>query len=376
MNFAFSEEQEEFREGLRRFLEETSPVSEVFRLMETPEGYDPGVWKRMGEELGLQGLCIPEDQGGQGFGFLELAVVFEEMGRVLLCAPYFSTVCLAASALLECGDPAAQRRWLPRIASGETIATLALLDEGELWDPGAVALELVPDGDGCVLHGRKRLVTDGATAELVLVAAREPGTRGPEGVTLLAAETGARGLTPRPLEPLDATRKLADLEFDGVRAEPVGTRGGAAPLLERVLDRARVALSMESVGGAQRCLDTAVAYARERVQFARPIGSFQAIKHRCAEALLELECARSTAYWASWAASEADDELPLAASVAKSSCDEAYLRLADDNIHIHGGLGVTWEAEPHLYLKRAKSTETLLGNPTWQRDRIARIGGY
>jgi alkylation response protein AidB-like acyl-CoA dehydrogenase len=376
MNFAFSEEQETFRETLRRFFEEKSPTEEVFRLLETPEGFDPSLWKQMGAELGLQGVHVPEDYGGQGFGFLELGLVLEEMGRALCCAPYFSTVCLAANAILNAGTEEQKRRWLPGIATGETIASLALLEEGDRWDAEGVALAFARDGEAYRLDGRKRLVTDGATAQLVVVAARRPGTRGAEGLTLLVASGDAAGLEAKPLEPLDATRKLADLRFRGVRAELLGEEGAAAPALAKTLDQARVGLALESLGGAQRCLDSAVDYAKQRVQFARPIGSFQAIKHRCADLLLELESARSAAYWASWVASEDAEELPLAASTAKSVCDETYLRASADNVHIHGGIGVSWEADPHLYFKRAKSTEALLGSPTWQRARIAELKGF
>jgi alkylation response protein AidB-like acyl-CoA dehydrogenase len=376
MNFGFNDEQEAFRETLRRFFQEKSPTAEVFRLMETAEGHDPAVWKQMAGELGLQGVHLPEDYGGQGFGFLELALAVEEMGRALVCAPYFSTVCLAANAILNAGDEDQKRRWLPGIAAGQSVATLALLDDGDRWDADAVAMEFTRDGDAFLLEGRKRLVTDGAAAGLVVVAARRPGTRGAEGLTLLVARGDDAGLAATPLEPLDATRKLADLEFRGVRAELLGDEGAAGPALAWTLDQARVCLAIESVGGAQRCLESAVGYAGERVQFGRPIGSFQAIKHRCAELLLEVESARSAAYWASWVASEGRDELPLAASVAKSVCDDAYLRAASDNVHIHGGIGVTWDADPHLYLKRAKATETLLGRPSWQRQRIAELQGF
>ena len=375
MDFAFSEEQEELRETLRRFFEEKSPTAEVFRLMETREGYDPAVWKQMGEDLGLQGVHIPEEYGGQGFGFLELGLVLEEMGRVLMCSPYFSTVCLAANVILNAGTPEQKAALLPTIATGESIATLALLDGGG-WDPGDVSLEARRDDAGFVLNGTKQLVTDGAGADLIVVAARQPGSRGREGLTLLTVRSGDAGLSATPVDGIDATRKLATLGFDGVRAELLGDEGGAADALAKTLDQACVALAIESAGGAARCLESAVAYAKERVQFARPIGSFQAIKHKCAEVLLEVESARSLAYWASWVAEESGDELALAAPTAKSFCDEAFQRAASENLHIHGGIGFTWAADPHLYLKRAKATETLLGGPAFQRARIAFLKGF
>ncbi len=376
MNFAFSEEQQAYRETLRRFLEEKSPVSEVFRWMESREGYDPGVWKQLAVELGLLGVQVPERYGGTGFGSLELGIAMEEMGRALLCAPFLSTACLAAGALLEVGDEPARREWLPLLCSGDCVASLALLDAGDAWDPAEVRTEARPDGSGYVLRGDKRLVTDGARADLLLVVARLPETRGRDGVTLLAVRGDAQGLAATPVEGLDATRKLADLRLDGARGALIGVEGGAADGLDRALARAAAALAAESAGGAARCLEAAVDYAGQRLQFGRPIGSFQAIKHRCADALLEVESAKSAAYWACWTADARPDQLPLAASVAKSFCDEAFGRVALDNLHVHGGMGFTWEADCHLYLKRARANAALLGSPAQHRRRIAELKGF
>ncbi|MCZ6568849.1 MAG: acyl-CoA/acyl-ACP dehydrogenase [Deltaproteobacteria bacterium] len=370
MDFAFSAEQEEFRDTLRRFLEENSPSSEVRRLMETREGFDRGVWKQMAGELGLQGLHIPESYGGQGFGFLELGIVQEEMGRVLFCAPYLSTVCLAASAILNAGSEAQKQALLPSIASGETVATLALVEPGGDWEPGSIRLVAQSDGDGFRLNGCKTFVTDGHTADLIVVAARLEGTQGRDGITLLTLRSDAQGLSALPLDTLDLTRKQARLELRDVRAEALGEAGAAADALERTLDQGCVLLAAESAGGAARCLETAVAYAKHRVQFGRPIGSFQAIKHKCAEVLLEVESAKSAVYWASWVAEEKEEELAQAASVAKSLSSEGYLRAAAENVQIHGGIGVTWEADPQLYLKRAKTNEELLGSPVYHRARL------
>ena len=375
MNFAHSEEQEAFREGLRRFLAEASPPAEVRRTMATPEGVDRGLWKRMAEELGLQGLLIPEAEGGQGFGFLEVGIALEELGRALLCAPYLGSAVLATSALLEAGDAAARRAHLPALASGGAFGALALLDPGT--GPGAadVRMSFERDGAGFRLSGEKRYVDGGLVADLVVVAARRPGSAGLEGLSLFLVDGAAPGLSRTPLETLDPTRRLAHLTFEGVGARLLGAEGASGAALSRVLDLGAVALAAEDVGGAERCLEMALAYARQRVQFARPIGSFQAVKHKAAEVLLELESARATAQYAAWTAAEAPQELPLAASLAKAVCGEAYLRAAAESIQIHGGIGFTWEHDAHLYYRRARANETLLGDGTAHRARIAdRLG--
>ena len=370
MNFAFSEEQDELRRTVRSFLDQKSPESEVRRLMETTEGYDPSVWKQMGEQLGLQGLAVPEEFGGSGFTYVELGVVLEEMGRSLLAAPYFSTVVLAANALLHCGDDGAKKEYLPGIASGETIATLAFTEESGRWDADGIQLQASGSGDSWTLTGTKMFVLDGHVADLVLVAARTGA-----GISLFAVQGDASGLTRTPLSTMDQTRKQARLEFADTPARLVGTDGAGWDTMSRVLDLAAVGLAAEQVGGAQKVLEMSVEYAKVRVQFGRPIGSFQAIKHKCADMLLEVESAKSAAYYAMWAASELNDELPVVASLAKAYCSDAYFHAAAENIQIHGGIGFTWEHPAHLYFKRAKSSELLLGDPTYHRELLAqRIG--
>ncbi len=370
MNFAFSEEQDELRASVRRFLEDKSPETEVRRLMATDEGYDPAVWAQMAEQLGLQSLTIPEEFGGAGFGYVELIVVLEEMGAALLCAPFFSTVALAANALLTSGDDEAKRAYLPGIASGETIATLAFTEDSGRWEPDAVTLSASPSGDGWVLDGHKSFVIDGATANLVLVVGRTPA-----GLSLFAVDGDATGLTRKSLATMDQTRKQARLEFASTPARLVGADGGAEDGLVKTLQLAVVALAAEQVGGAQRCLDSSVEYAKTRIQFGRPIGSFQAIKHKCADMLLEVESAKSAAYYAGWVAAEDSDELPVVSSLAKSYCSEAFFHAAAETIQIHGGIGFTWEHPAHLYFKRAKSSELLFGDPSYHRELLAqRIG--
>jgi len=380
VNFAFSEEQEELRRTVRSFLEDKSPSAEVRRLMETEEGFDPAVWRQMAEQLGLQGLAIPEEYGGSGFTYVELVVVLEEMGRALLCAPYFSTIALAANTILHSGDDAARKELLPGIASGETIATLAFTEDNGRWDAEGITMTATKGrpggspkdgaGDGYTLDGHKMFVLDGHTAGVIVVAARTG-----DGISLFQVAGDASGLGRTALQTMDQTRKQARLEFSGVPAKLIGAEGKGWDTLGRVLDLAAVALAAEQVGGAQKCLDMAVDYAKVRVQFGRPIGSFQAIKHKCADMLLEVESAKSAAYYAGWAAAELNDELPVVASLAKAYCSDAYFHAAAENIQIHGGIGFTWEHDAHLYFKRAKSSELLLGDPTYHRELLAqRIG--
>jgi alkylation response protein AidB-like acyl-CoA dehydrogenase len=370
MNFAFSDEQEELRTAVRRFLAEKSPETEVRRLMDTTEGYDPAVWSQMAEQLGLQSLTIPEEFGGSGFTYVELIVVLEEMGAALLCAPFFSTVALAANALMTSGDDEAKKSYLPGIASGETIATLAITEDNGKWDFSGIECAAEQSGDGWVLNGHKMFVIDGHVASLIIVAARTGA-----GVSLFAVPGDAAGLTRTALPTMDQTRKQARLEFSGTPATLIGTDGGAEAGLSKTLDLAAVALAAEQVGGAQRVLDASVEYAKTRIQFGRPIGSFQAIKHKCADMLLEVESAKSAAYYAAWSAAEDSDELPVVASLSKSYCSEAYFHAAAENIQIHGGIGFTWEHPAHLYFKRAKSSELLLGDPSYHRELLAqRIG--
>lgn len=370
MNFAFTEEQDQLRTFVRQFLDEKSDEATVRELMETESGYDEAVWAQMAEQLGLQSLIIPEEFGGQGFTWVELIVVLEEMGRSLLCAPFFSSVVLSTSALLLAEDEAAQAEYLPKIASGELIAALALTEENGRWDESGVTATALPDGDSWTIDGAKHYVIDGHTAGLLIVAARTSA-----GVSLFAVDADASGLERTALSTMDQTRKQAKLTFSATPATLIGTDGQGWAVIERVLDRAAVGLAAEQVGGAQFVLDMAVQYAKDRVQFGRPIGSFQAIKHKCADMLLEVESAKSAAYYAAWCAAEDNDELPAMASLAKSYCSEAYFHATAENIQIHGGIGFTWEHPAHLYFKRAKSSELLFGDPTYHRELLAeRIG--
>ncbi len=365
MNFAFSDEQEALRSTVRKFLADTSPESEVRRLMETAEGYSPDAWLQMAGQLGLLGLIVPEAYGGSGFSFLELIVVFEEMGRSLLCAPFFSTVAMATTLLLALNDEAVCKDLLPRIADGSCVATVALAEEAGSWNPADLAMTAARDESGWSLSGEKLYVVDGHIANVVLVVARAEA-----GTSVFAVNSGAPGLAIERSSTMDKTRKLARMTFAGTPATLIGAAGQADSAVARMLDLTAVALAAEQVGGAQRVLEIAVGYAKIREQFGRPIGSFQAIKHKCANMLLEIEAAKSAAYYAGWAAAEDDAELPVLASVAKAYCSEAYVHAAAENIQIHGGIGFTWEHPAHLYFKRAKSSELFLGAPDYHRERL------
>jgi alkylation response protein AidB-like acyl-CoA dehydrogenase len=369
VNFTFTAEQEQLRDSLRRFLADKSPVTEVRRLMETDDGYDPTVWRQMADQLGLQGLAVPEDYGGSGFGAVELAVVFEEMGRALLCAPYFATVGLAVPMLLCAADDAARKEWLPQIADGSLVATVAVTEEDGRWDLDAVRMTATRDDDAWRLDGAKLFVVDGHIAGLLLVVARAGDELG-----VFAVDAGASGLTRTRLSTLDLTRKLARIDFSGVPARRLSVGDATEPIMT-ALDHALTALSAEQAGAAQRALEMAVDYAKIRVQFERPIGSFQAIKHKCADMLLQVESAKSAAYYAAWSAATDPGELPVAAALAKAYCSDASFHVAAENIQIHGGIGFTWEHDAHLYFRRAKSSQLLFGDARHHRAHLADLVG-
>jgi alkylation response protein AidB-like acyl-CoA dehydrogenase len=364
MQFSFTSEQEEFRSVLRRFLEEKSPPTVVRRLMETEAGWDREGWRELNQQLGLTAVHIPEQYGGQGFGFVELGIVLEEMGRALLCAPYFASTVLAATAIMHAGTDAQKRDLLPGIASGDTIATLAFTEPNGRWD--ADGIETTVTGKHR-LDGVKSLVLDGHTADLIVVVAR-----GDKGLSFFTVPGDAPGLTRRPLKVLDPTRKLARLEFRGVAAELLGEEGAGAAPFGRTMQQAAVCLANEMVGGAEKLRQSALDYANLRVQFGRTIASFQSMKHKQADMLCDVELAKSAAYVAASAAAEGDADLPALASLAKATAAEAYMQTAIHTIQIHGGIGFTWDNDTHLWFKRAKSSEVFLGDPAYHRELMMR----
>jgi len=376
MNLAFTEEQEELREQARAFLADHSSPDQVRDAMQGELGFDLEVWKRIGSELGWPAVVVPEEYGGLGLSWVELVALMEVMGESLLCAPFFSTVCLGGTAITLAGSEEQKQEHLPALAEGDRLVTLALTEPGGVWDAAGVQTLARREGGDFVLSGEKRFVPDGHCADWFVVAARADGSQGESGVSLFLVPADAPGLERRALPTMDQTRRQAHLELKNLRvpaAGLMGEEGGAGPALRQTLDLAAVALAAEQVGGAQRCLDLSVDYAKERVQFGRAIGSFQSIKHKCADMLTLVENARSAAYYAGCVAAEGGDELPTAASLAKATCSDAYFRCAAETIQIFGGVGFTWEYAPHLYFKRARSTEVLLGEPAFHRERIARL---
>ena len=378
MDFQLSEEQEELRQMARSFLAEQSGPDEVRAAMQSPLGYDMETWRRITVELGWPSVHIPEAYGGLGLGHVDLAVLLEATGETLLCAPFFSTVALGVNTILQVGTHSQKMERLPRLAEGEQTATLAFGEASGRWDARGIETLATPDGEDFILQGRKCWVVDGHSAGLLLVAARSPGSTGERDISLFAVDGDTPGIARKALPTMDQTRKLAEIELSNVRVGPdsiVGELGEAWPGLRRTLDLAAIALAAEQVGGAQRCLEMAVAYAKERDQFSRPIGSFQAIKHKCADMFLDVETARSALYYAACIADDGSDDLTTNASLAKAWCSEAYFRCAAESIQIHGGVGFTWEYDPHLHFKRARAGESWLGDPNYHRERIARAIG-
>jgi alkylation response protein AidB-like acyl-CoA dehydrogenase len=369
MDFDLSKPQKLLKESARALLARECAPGRVRELMETETAHDEGLWQTLAEQ-GWTGLLVPEGVGGLGFGLVEMAAVAEEMGRACLPGAFLST--LYAAALVERAGSAGQRaKYLEPIAAGELKATVALLEEGASWDLEAVRLDASRGGGRFTLKGRKLFVPDAGVADLIVCVARDG-----DSLALLPLAREVEGLTVNPMPSMDATRKLYEVVFEGVSVaedDVLGVDGDAREALRGASEVATAVLCAEMVGGMQWLLETTVEYAKTRQQFGRPIGSFQAVQHMCADMLLLTESARSAAYYAAWALNEHDPAARVAVSVAKAYCSDAYREVANRGVQVHGGIGFTWEHDLQLYYKRSKSSETLFGDATFHRERLARL---
>jgi alkylation response protein AidB-like acyl-CoA dehydrogenase len=376
MDFGFSEEQELLRSTARKFLENECPSQFVRARMAEPAGVTDEFWGKVAEQ-GWLGLVYPEEYGGSGLGFVDLTVLMEEMGRAVMPGPFVSTVLLGGLTILEAGSADQKKEWLPKIAGGSAKATLAWTEPSGRWDAAGVTTTATRSPAGFTLSGTKLFVPDAHLADALVVVARSEDSKNPEeGISLALVPRGTPGLEVRVLPTMDQTRKLCEVALNDVRLGAgalLGAAGAGWPALTRVVERATVALCAEMCGGAQRVLDMTVEYAKIRVAFGRPIGSYQGVKHKAADMLVEVENAKSLTYYAAWAVDENAAEAALAASMAKACCSDAYRKVAAAGIQLHGGIGFTWEHDLHLYFKRAKSSEFTFGDATYHRERVAQL---
>ncbi len=376
MNFGFSDEQELLRATARKFLDNECTSTFVRQRMAEAAGVTDEFWGKLAEQ-GWLGLVYPEAHGGSGLGFVDLTVLMEEMGRCMMPGPYFSTVLLGGLTILEAGSAEQQSAWLPRIAGGKAKAALAWTEPNALWDAAGITAGAKLVGSDWVLNGTKLFVLDAHLADVLIVAARtSEGKRPEQGVSLFLVPKGTAGLEVKLLPTMDQTRKLCEVALRDARvpgAALLGSRDGGWTPLSRVIDRATVALCAEMCGGAQRVLDMTVEYAKVRVAFGKPIGSYQGVKHKAADMLVDVENAKSLTYYAAWAVDENVPEAPLAASMAKAYCSDAFRKAAGTGIQLHGGIGFTWEHDLHLYFKRAKSSEFTFGDASYHRERVAQL---
>jgi alkylation response protein AidB-like acyl-CoA dehydrogenase len=365
MNFDFSDEQKQLRDEARKFLAEKCPPKAVRAVLDGKATYDRDLWKGLAE-MGFLGVAIPEAYGGAGAGHLELCVIAEEMGRALAPVPFSSTVYLAAEATLLAGSEAQKQKWLPKIASGEAIGTLALFEGKGSPSPQAIKLS----ASGGSLNGVKKPVPDGAIADFAIVAARTAASGRDTDISLFLVDMKAQGVDVKALSNVDPTRGQAEITFKNCKAEPLGAAGEGFSVVSQVLDRAAVLLSFEQVGGADRALEMGRDYALDRIAFGRPIGSFQAIKHMLADMYVSATLARSNCYYGAWALSTNASELPEAAAAARISATQAFQHCAKNNIQVHGGMGFTWEFDCHLYYRRANATALSLGSMSYWEDAL------
>jgi alkylation response protein AidB-like acyl-CoA dehydrogenase len=374
MNFGFTEEQELLRQEARKFLDRSCPMKEVRRIAETPEGHSPELWKRIAE-LGWTGLTVPEAHGGAGLGMVDWTVLLEETGRTLFPSPLLGHT-LAEAALLEAGSPEQQARWLPGLADGSRIGSLAVLESSDRMDPAGVSLQARPEGDGLVLRGEKRFVLDVTAADLFVVACRTGAAS--DAVSLVVVEADAVGVSAEATPGMDRTRRMGILRLGDVAVPAdavLGPRDGAWPALARVLDRATAAVTAEMIGAAEGAHALTVEFVKGRVQFGTPIGRFQGVKHPLAEMYVDVESFKSLLYYAAWALDEGHPDAPRAVSMAKAVASDAFARIGIDAVQLHGGVGYTWEYDAQLYLKRSKWARPMFGDAAWHYERVARLGG-
>jgi alkylation response protein AidB-like acyl-CoA dehydrogenase len=365
MNFDFSDDQKQMRDAARKFLSEQCPPKAVRAVLDGKAAYDKALWKGLAE-MGFLGVAIPEQFGGAGAGHLELCVIAEEMGRAIAPVPFSSTVYLAAEALLIAGSDAQKRKWLPKIAAGEAIGTLALFEGA--GNPSSKAIKLAASGG--TLNGVKKPVPDGAIADFAVVAARTGSTGRESDISLFLVDLKGGGVEVKELTNVDLTRGQAELTFKNCKAEPLGATGEGWGVITQVLDRAAVLLAFEQVGGADRALEMGRDYALDRIAFGRPIGSFQAVKHMLADMYVSATLARSNCYYGAWALLTNAGELPEAAASARISATQAFQHCAKNNIQVHGGMGFTWEFDCHMYYRRANALALGLGSLSYWEDAL------
>ena len=376
MDIGFTEEQELLRDSARRFLESECDTQFVRARMAEPAAITDEFWRKLAEQ-GWLGIVYPEEEGGSGLGLVDLVVLMEEMGRAVMPGPFLSTVLLGGAAIGEAGTPAQRRLWLPQIAAGTVKAALAWTEPNLRWDAAGITLRAREAGGGFTLSGTKLFVGDAHLADILVVAARtRDGSTMEDGVSLFLVPRDTPGLALTILPTIDETRKLCEVRLDNV-ALPAGALLGARHEgwrpLSQVIARATVALAAEMCGGAQQVLDMTVAYAKIRITFGKPIGSYQGVKHQAADMLVAIENAKSLTYYAAWAVDQGLDEAPLAVSMAKAAASDMYRKVAGTGIQLHGGIGMTWEHDLQLYFKRAKASEVAFGDATWHRERVARL---
>jgi alkylation response protein AidB-like acyl-CoA dehydrogenase len=378
MDIGFSEEQELLRDTARKFLDAECTTKFVRDMMASEAAVTDAFWRQLAEN-GWLGIAYPEADGGSGLGLVDLVVLMEEVGRVVMPGPYVATVLLGGAAIAEAGSPAQRREYLPQIVGGSMKATLALTEANARWDAAGITAAAREERGGFVLSGAKMFVPDAHLADVIVVAARScDGSTMEDGVSLFLVPKGTPGLGVRLLPSIDETRKLCEVTLDNVPVPASALLGdlhqGWAPL-SRVIDKAAVALAAEMCGGAQKVLDMTVDYAKLRVAFGKPIGIYQGVKHKCADMLVDIENAKSLTYYAAWAIDEGADEAAQAVAMAKAYASDASRKVCAAGIQLHGGIGMTWEHDLQLYLKRGKACEVAFGDATWHRERLARLMG-